>query len=298
MKTKLLSLLLLVSGLAGAQITIGTGTAVDSNAGLSTPISNWYATSLSQFIYLASEINASGNITSLQFKLNQVNALANSNDQINVWVGHTTKSVYTPVVSTTGADWIPISGQTQVMTNGSLTLSGTTATFTFSTPFAYNGTDNLVVTVDANEAGDDGSGPLWLQTPSANVRSLMIRTDIAANNADPANPPLNYTGGVAAESVQAKTTRPIVTINGLTPLAIGENVAPKVSIYPNPAQSHLYIESVSDIAEVAVYNLAGQKVTSKIQANSIAVDTLPAGIYFLKGTFADGQPFSCRFIRE
>lgn len=298
MKRKLLPLLLLVSGLAGAQITIGTGTAVDSNAGLSTPISNWYATSLSQFIYLASEINASGTITSLQFKLDEVNPLTNSNDQISVWVGHTTKSAYTPVVSPTGADWIPISGQTQVMNNGSLTLSGTTATFTFSTPFAYNGTDNLVVTVDANEPGDDGSDPLWLQTPSGTVRSLMIRTDNDANNADPANPPLNYTGGVSAESVQAKTTRPIVTINGLTPLALGENTAPEISVYPNPAKSHLYIESVSDIAEVAVYNLAGQKVAAKIRANSVAVDALPAGIYFLKGTFTDGKPFSTRFIRE
>jgi hypothetical protein len=298
MKKQLLTALLLTAGLTNAQITIGTGTAVDSNAGLSTPISNWYATSLSQFIYLASEINGSGNITSLQFKLDEVNALANSNDQISVWVGHTTKSVYTPVISASGADWIPIAGQTQVMTNGSLTLSGMTATFTFTTPFAYNGTDNLVVTVDANEPGNDGSGPLWLQTPSANIMSLMIRTDITANNADPANPPLNYTGGFAAESVQAKTTRPIVTINGLTPLGINQTDIAKVSVFPNPAQSHLYFESVSAIEEIGIYTLTGQKMKTTIQGSSVATDALPTGVYFLKGTFADGHSFATRFVKE
>ncbi len=298
MKIKLLLPLLLVSCLAGAQITIGTGTAVDSNAGLSTPISNWYSTSLAQFIYLASEINASGNITSLQFKLNQANALANSNDQISVWVGHTAKSSYAPVISATGADWVPVSGQTQVMTNGSLTLAGTTATFTFSTPFPYNGTDNLVVTVDANETGNDGSGPLWLQFPSPNVMSLMIRTDIAADNADPANPPLNYTGGFAAESVQAKTTRPIVTINGLTPLGIAQHQQKQISIYPNPAQSRLYFTSDLEISEFGVYNLAGQKIAVAVESGSVAVDALPSGVYFLKGILSDGQSFAERFVRK
>jgi hypothetical protein len=298
MKRKLLAALLLATGFANAQITIGTGTAVDTNAGLSTPISNWYSTSLSQFIYLASEINASGDITSLQFQLDEVNALTNSNDQISVWVGHTAKSVYTPVISATGADWIPVSEQTQVMNNGSLTMSGTTATFTFTTPFSYNGTDNLVVTVDANESGNDGSGPLWLQTPSANVMSLMIRTDIAANNADPLNPPLNYTGGFAAESVQAKTTRPIVTINGLTPLGINQNNVANVSVFPNPAQSQLNFESAEAIAEIGVYTLTGQKMTVSITGNAIATQSLPSGVYFLKGTNANGKSFAVKFIKE
>ena len=43
------------------------------------------------------------------------------------------------------------------MTNGTLTQNGTNVIFTLTTPFAYNGIDNLVITVDANESGNDGS---------------------------------------------------------------------------------------------------------------------------------------------
>lgn len=299
MKRTLLSLVLLVSGWAGAQITIGTGNAVDSNVGLSTPISNWYSTSLSQFIYLASEINATGNITSLEFKLSEASALTSSNDQLDVWVGHTTRSAYNPVVSSTGADWIPVTGHTQVMANGSLTVSGTTATFTFSTPFPYNGTDNLVVTVDANEPGDDGNGPKWLQTAaSGNIMSLMIRTDNAADNADPLNMPLNYTGALTATSVQAKATRPIVTLNGLSPLGIGQNDIVKFSVYPNPVQSRLNFSAGDEIAQIGVYTITGQSVAVTRLDNGLDVETLASGTYFLKGLLANGNSFVTRFVKE
>jgi len=91
MKQKLLLLFILIQFSVNSQVTIGSGTAVDSNSGLSTPISNWYNYSTSQMIYLASEINASGTITSLEFKLNNTNSITNSDDNITVWMGHTTK---------------------------------------------------------------------------------------------------------------------------------------------------------------------------------------------------------------
>jgi hypothetical protein len=299
MKKFLLSMAVFSITLLQAQVTIGTGTAVDSNAGLSTPISNWYATSLAQFIYLGSEINASGNITSIQFKLNNTTVLATSNDMIDVWIGHTAKSSYTPVVSATGADWIPISGQTQVMANGSLVQSGTTATFTFSTPFAYNGTDNLVITIDANEPGNDGSGVLWLQTAaSPNIMSLMIRTDVDADNANPASPPLNYTGTFTATSVQAKNTRPIVTLQGLTPLSIDEHAENQVAIYPNPVKSTLFIKSQSSINSVEIFNIAGQLVKTDQSPNAIDVSALPTGVYLIKGSAADGSAIAGKFVKE
>ena len=301
MKKQLLLLALLVSAISPAQVSIGTGTSVDSNAGLSTPISNWYASSLSQFIYLASEINASGNITALTFPMNNATVLNNSNDQINVWIGHTSNSSYNPVVSATGADWIPISTHTQVMANGSLTQSGTMATFAFTTPFAYNGTDNLVITVDANEPGNDGNGVLFYQTAaSTDIMCLMIRTDYAAENADPFNPPLNYTGGFAAVSVQAKNTRPRVTLQGITSLAIVDNIEnAELKVYPNPAHDVLYVNAENNVMAAEVYNAAGTLVKSvKVESNQMQLHELASGVYFVKLNMEDGTIALRKFIKE
>lgn len=300
MKKTLLLLNVLLCTFSYSQVTIGTGTSVDSNAGLTTPISNWYASSLSQFIYLASEINASGNITGMQFKLNGTTALTNSNDMLNVWIGHTTRTAYNPVVSSTGADWISIASQTQVLTNGSLTQAGNIVTFTFSDPFPYNGTDNLVITVDANEPGNDGSSILFLQTAaSADKMSLMIRTDVAADNADPANPPLNFTGTTTASSVQAKTTRPIITLQGITSLGLQENATSFITIYPNPAKTDLFIKSESKVVATEIYNVTGQLIKSmKPEENKIQVNDLASGVYIVKLNLEDGATVSERFVKE
>lgn len=300
MKKTLLILSLLVGSASFAQVTIGTGTNTDSNTGLSTPIAIWYGTSLSQFVYLASEVNASGNITALEFKLNNALTLTNSNDMLDVWIGHTTRSEYNPVVGTAGADWIPLTGHTQVMTNGTLTQNGTTVIFTLTTPFAYNGIDNLVITVDANEAGNDGSSAKFLQTAASTTKtSLMIRTDVAAQNANPLNPPLNYTGTTDATSVQAKNTRPIITIQGLTALGTADHQFSSVAIYPNPVKNNLYINSQSNAIDANIYSLTGQLVLApKVSENKIVLDNLASGIYIVKLNLEDGTIATQKFVKE
>ncbi|HLA55452.1 MAG TPA: T9SS type A sorting domain-containing protein [Flavobacterium sp.] len=296
---KLLLLLVFATAIAHSQVSIGTPGNVDTNAGLTTPISNWYASSLSQFIYLASEMGTSGSITAIQFTLNNTTPLANSNDQIDVWIGHTTVSSYNPVVSPTGADWIPIATHQHVVANGSLTQVGSLVTFTFDTPFVYNGTDNIVITVDANELGDDGSGVLYYQTAaSAAKMCLMIRADIAADNADPNNPPLNYTGGTAAGSVQAKNTRPIITFQGL--LGIAQNTAiTKTELYPNPVTTDLFIKSATTVTNATIYDIQGKLVkATKIEQDKINTASLPSGTYILNLNLEDGKTLTQKFIKQ
>ena len=92
MRKTLPFLALLASTFSFAQVTIGSGTLTDSNAGLSTPISIYYSTSLAQMIYMASEIGTAGTITSIDFKVNNTNSLVNTNGMIDVWIGHTTRA--------------------------------------------------------------------------------------------------------------------------------------------------------------------------------------------------------------
>lgn len=286
--------------ISSAQVTIGSGDLVDSNSGFSTPISNYYASSLSQTIYLASEINASGDITGVEFFLNGTTALNNSNDMINVWIGHTSQSAYTPVVGPNGAQWISISGHSQVLANGSLVQTGSTVRFNFSTPFPYNGTDNLVITVDANELGDDGSDILFYQFSSAPaIRSFMIRADDAIANADPMNPPQNYTGSFETVSVQGKTTRPIITLLGISALGVAENTAAKVVMYPNPVVADLLIKSEVPVISADIHTITGQLVQSgKVEGNKIAANSLVAGVYLATVHLEDGTTFTEKFVKQ
>lgn len=300
MKKILLLSTFMVGTVTFGQVSIGSGTAVDSNAGLSTPISIYYATSLSQFIYLASEIGTAGTITSIDFKVNNAGSLTNSNGMIDVWVGHTPNTSYNPVVGTTGADWISVASHSQVMTSGTFTQTGTTLKFTFTTPFVYNGTDNLVITVDANKPGDDGSSTLFLQTAATtNTMSLMIRTDYATENANPLSPPLNYSGSFDAISVQAKKTRPQIVLNGLTLGVAEQKMANTISLYPNPVKNNLYLNSQGNAVTANIYNITGQLVKSpKIEQNKIETEDLASGVYLIKLNMEDDSVATLKFIKE
>ena len=53
-----------------------------------------------------------------------------------------------------GDSWEPIENLTQ-MFSGTVSISDGVVTIPFDTPFSYNGTDNLVIAVEENQAGYD-----------------------------------------------------------------------------------------------------------------------------------------------
>lgn len=155
---------------AQAQVNIGTGT----QTGESLPIEPYYGFSYSQSIYLASEINASGSITGVKFYTDPNISISSSNDWV-VYLGHTTKTAFS---STT--DWE--TGLTEVF-NGSISVVGNEVTITFTTPFAYNGTDNLMVAVDENGTGYDDNADEFYSSAVTGDRALYYRND--TTNPDP-----------------------------------------------------------------------------------------------------------------
>ncbi|WP_298425627.1 fibronectin type III domain-containing protein [uncultured Kordia sp.] len=173
--------LILVTNLAFSQVSIGTGS--DGGSTNSPPINPYYGFSYGQSIYLASEINANGSITSIDIQLNAGADISSADETVDVWIGHTTKSIFD---STT--DWVDVSTLTQVLTSGTITSASDVLTITFTTPFAYNGTDNLIIAIDANESGFGGSSDYIRSTngPTSAV-TLMYRSD--STNPDPTSPP-------------------------------------------------------------------------------------------------------------
>ncbi len=119
-------------------VTIGSGSSKNSYI----PTYSWYKYSLSQQIYTSAEVGEAGTITSVAFKV--ANSKSATRD-IDLYLSHTNNSSF----SGTSA-WISQSTSYRVF-SGEVTFaaSGWT-TITLDTPFEYNGTSNLLLTMDDN----------------------------------------------------------------------------------------------------------------------------------------------------
>ena len=185
MKKITLSLVFLLTMVMGGygQVTVGDGT----NTAQVLPFNAYYGYTYSQSIYLASEINASGSITSIQWYFTGTGALTNSQN-LTIYLGQTTKTSFD-----SDLDYIAVGEMTSVYTGGIVT-DGTAGwkTITFTTPFAYDGISNLVVAVDENMANYDGSADDFRNTNVGSNRSIYVFDDTM--NADPANPTVDSSG--------------------------------------------------------------------------------------------------------
>jgi len=162
-------------------IIVGNGT---SNGYLPTYI--YYGYGYSQTIYYPSELNwPSGyRIEKLYYYYNGVETAEVTKDWV-IYMGHTTQNTFGTVSS-----WIPLSQLTQVYAGENipqLFAGGYWMEFTLNTPFIYNGTSNLVIGVDENCTGYDGSGAYFYSTPCSTNRSILYYAD--DTNPDPAAPP-------------------------------------------------------------------------------------------------------------
>ncbi len=121
-----------------SDVTIGSGTS--TNAYL--PTYAYYNYSLTQQIYTASEVGSAGTITAVAFKV------ANSKSttrNIDVYLSHTSNSSFSG-----NSAWVSQSTSYRVFSGNVTFASSGWTTITFSTPFEYDGTSNLLLTVDDN----------------------------------------------------------------------------------------------------------------------------------------------------
>ena len=300
MKKKLLFISLLAASFSYSQVTIGSGTRVDTNVGLSSPISIYYGYSLSQQLYLANEIGGPMMIQQLKFYTKTAPSALNNTGEIDVWIGHTALNGFQNTVSPTGAGWIPIAQQQKSLTSGSVSINGNEITLILDTPFSYNGTDNLVITVDENLPGDDGSNyPFYQTTDYTGDMTLINRNDDV--NPDPANPPMNYTGPSSTSTTQAqsKKYKPILTLIGQN-LGVAEvKTIGDAEVSPNPASDFVTITSKRSVNSVDILDLNGRRMNnSGLMDNKIDVSNLSSGIYFLRINFKDGLSTTKKIIKK
>lgn len=169
-----------------AQVQVGSGTLTNQ----SLPFNPGAFFSYSQSIYLASEINASGTITSIQWYYtnnnNTPSDLNNSQDLV-IYIGTTSKAAFA-----TTTDWVSVENMTQVYAGGIVTNATTGwKTITLNIPFYYNGSDNLVIAVDENYSGTDNAADKFFNTSAGTVRRSIFKTGNA--DIDPLAPPSGST---------------------------------------------------------------------------------------------------------
>lgn len=123
-------------------ITVGTGTRSSSYVPLY-PNNNY---SLSQQIYTSEEIGRAGQITSIAF----YNYDTGSERNCDIYLSHTTKQSFD-----SSSDWVTVAESDKVY-SGTVNLSSGWTVIDFDTPFQYDGSQNLLLTVDDNTGKDTG----------------------------------------------------------------------------------------------------------------------------------------------
>ena len=205
-KTTLLILFgFLLSWTNYGQIEVG----IQNGTSNAMPINSCFAYSYSQQLLFNTDINAApGNITSISFYFDRTTSTSNSSSSDwTIYMGHTTKTEFA-----NNTDWIPSTALTQVF-SGTVTYpaAGNQMLITFTTPFAYNSVDNLVIAVDENQPGNDCSNYFGKTGAMSSGRSIYAFSD--STNIDPAAPPVanartNFINNVILGGLQESCPRP------------------------------------------------------------------------------------------
>ncbi len=90
-----------------------------------------------------------------------------------------------------------------------------------------------------------------------------------------------------------------IYIYGNSPTGIASLSADKLSVFPNPCQNSIHLESDKTFACVRITNLAGQLVfEGKPVDNQIDFSTLKSGIYLLTAIEKNGQKSTVKIVKE
>jgi hypothetical protein len=153
-------------------------------------------------------------------------------------------------------------------------------------PETHNYTVNLPVetTVAPTINATIYDGAEAVITPAANI--------LSADEAD-----RTATIEVTAEDGVTKLTYTIVF--ELLVTSVSKTDLEKMSIYPNPATSELYISNAVKVNRVEIFNITGSKVLSQNFSNeAIDISDLKAGLYFISIIDVNNNNIVRRFIKQ
>ncbi len=161
-------------------VQIGDGTETDIHL----PMAPYWSFSYSQVIYTADEIGVSEpqQLTKIAYKYNGNDSWS---DHAKIFIGHTSLNDFTDTT------WVGHDNLTQVY-DGEFSVPNEEmwVEFQLSTPFLYNGTDNLIIAVWDDSDAMHGSGDHFYCTHTESYRGLVYHNDYNSFDIDNPTPPI------------------------------------------------------------------------------------------------------------
>lgn len=190
-----------------AEIAIGSGASASGYL----PTFAYYNYSLTQQIFTSSEIGQAGTITAIAFKVGNNKSTTRT---VDVYLSHTTKSAFTG-----NTDWVSQSTAYRVFSGSVTFASSDWTTITLDTPFEYDGTSNLLLTVDDNTGSyvSSSSSPSFYVYSASGYTSMYKYND--GTNYDPAS--MSTSGTRLQQNNQVTFT--MTTGAGTASLAVSPN---------------------------------------------------------------------------
>ncbi|MCF7921039.1 MAG: carboxypeptidase regulatory-like domain-containing protein [Candidatus Cloacimonetes bacterium] len=280
MKKLLIAVLLVCIGLLFADpIPIGEGSLTNTHL----PMEPFYGYTYSQVIYTADEIGGAVDIENVAWHFNGYAAY--TEESCTVYMGHTTLDEFGAYPS-----WIPVTELTAVWTGPFIMLAfDNWLTVDLDTPFAYNGTDNLVIAFDANTVGYGSSGSEFYGTTTTLNRSIWYYSDTV--NPDPANPPVTRSDDLGYSELEAqKIGKDAMRASGVSPY-IANVILNHDGILPSGfVDGHVYDDTTFEPLEGATVNVGGF-ITTTDAMGYYEVECLVSGLLTVNVSHPDYFPF-------
>lgn len=240
-------------------ITIGEGTDISNQV----PVNTTYDYSLTEQIFLADEIEYAGNINAIRYRIAYSYSTPRTSD-ISVYMKHVSRNAFSSPSdgeSFTADDMVYSSEWTiPADTDGWIPIE-------FDTPFAYNGTDNLLIAI--NEHAHDFAIRYFMYSEVEGSVLSCFSDDIIPDPYD-----LSAFAGIK----EVINLRPNIKLVFGGSVGVTENNSNVIAVYPNPAKDLLYIEG-ADHEMVRVYDATGRLVMQKIYCGPLHIEGLGRGIY-------------------
>ena len=282
MKKLFLIVSLAMALMANAQtITIGEGIGMTEVV----PYNTFYNYSFTEQIFFASEIEYAGNIKAVSFRLAYSYNTEHTSD-IVVYLKNVSRSTFEDT-----SDYEPV-------TDGDIVFSGPWTipadydgwiTIEFDTPFAYNGTDNLLIAVDENS--DDYAIRYFRYTDTPNT-VISYCSDIWNLN------PYDLGSFVGPKEVSQYRANTKLVFGGS--VGLDEDNVNSLSVYPNPNHGLFNLNLPEEYCDIVVTNAVGQRVYQQNNAKGLTtlnIEGMNDGVYFVTVKSGNGDS-TLKFVKE
>lgn len=262
-------------------ITIGEGNGMTDVV----PYNTFYNYSFTEQIFLASEIDYAGTIKAVSFRLAYSYNTEFTSD-IVVYLKNVSRNVFDDT-----SDYEPVTEEDIVFSGPWTIPAGYDGwiTIEFDTPFAYNGTDNLLIAVDENSSDYAIRYFRFTDTPNT---VLSYCSDIWNLN------PYALGSFVGPKEVSHYRANVKLVFGGS--VGTSEDNVNALSVYPNPNRGQFIINLPEEDCEITIHNSLGQQVFSQSQAKGLTtlnLEGLNNGMYFVTVKSA-GAVSTLKFVKE